>query len=242
MIEALVLKVKRAETPFYRRLRDAGRAVRSSMLPVPRFADPLLRAGFQFQQTGIAAFQFLISYFVRGPLFRGRCSSIGKRFHAHRMPFVIGHARIHIGDDVVFFGQVDVISGRIFDAPQLVIKDRVEISHNVLFVVNREIVVEEDVNISNGVRIMDTDSHPRDPQARMADLPPSPEEIKPVRICRGAWIGQNVFILKGVTVGAGAIIGVNSVVVTDIPPYTVAMGNPARVVIKNAAPKAAESH
>jgi acetyltransferase-like isoleucine patch superfamily enzyme len=39
--------------------------------------------------------------------------------------------------------------------------------------------------------------------------------------------------MKGVTVGEGAIVGVNSVVVNDIPPYCVAMGNPARVVVKN---------
>ena len=39
--------------------------------------------------------------------------------------------------------------------------------------------------------------------------------------------------MKGVTIGEGAIIGVNSVVVNDIPPYCVAMGNPARVVVKN---------
>jgi acetyltransferase-like isoleucine patch superfamily enzyme len=39
--------------------------------------------------------------------------------------------------------------------------------------------------------------------------------------------------MKGVTVGEGAIIGASSVVVTDIPPYSIAMGNPARVVMKN---------
>jgi acetyltransferase-like isoleucine patch superfamily enzyme len=83
------------------------------------------------------------------------------------------------------------------------------------------------------VRFMDTDAHPRDTMARIADLPPRPEEVKPVRICRYAWIGHNAFIMKGVTVGEGAIIGVNSVVVTDIPAYSVAMGNPARVVVKN---------
>ena len=80
---------------------------------------------------------------------------------------------------------------------------------------------------------MDTDSHPRDAMARIAGLAAPPEEIKPVRIGRYAWIGQNTFIMKGVTVGEGAIIGVNSVVVNDIPAYSVAMGNPARVVVKN---------
>jgi acetyltransferase-like isoleucine patch superfamily enzyme len=151
-----------------------------------------------------------------------------------RLPFVVGHARIHIGDDVNFFGKVDIFSGRIFDEPRLILKDRVDIGHNVIFVVNKEIVIEEDVNVASGVRFMDTDAHPRDTAERIADGPPRPEEIKPVRVGRYAWIGHNSFILKGVTIGEGAIIGVNSVVVTDIPPYSVAMGNPARVVIKNA--------
>jgi len=100
-------------------------------------------------------------------------------------------------------------------------------------VVNKEIVIEEDVNIATGVRFMDTDSHPKDTMARIADLPPKPEEVKPIRVGRYAWIGQNSYIMKGVTIGEGAVVGVNSVVVTDIPPYSLAMGNPARVVMKN---------
>lgn len=44
------------------------------------------------------------------------------------------------------------------------------------------------------------------------------------------WIGQNVTILPGVHIGDGAIIGANSVVGGDIPPYTVAVGDPCRVV------------
>jgi acetyltransferase-like isoleucine patch superfamily enzyme len=152
------------------------------------------------------------------------------------MPYVSGHARIQIGDDVNFFGKVDIFSGRMLDEPRLTIKDRVDIGHSVVFVVNKEIVIEEDVNVASGARFMDSDAHPRNTAERIADLPPRPEEIKPVRICRRAWIGQNSFILKGVTIGEGAIIGVNSVVVTDIPAYAVAMGNPARVVVKGTPP------
>jgi acetyltransferase-like isoleucine patch superfamily enzyme len=145
---------------------------------------------------------------------------------------VIGHTHIEIGDDVNFFGKVDIHSGRIFDKPILKLGNRVDIGHNVAFIVNKEIVLEDDVNVATGVRFMDTDAHPRDTNERIADLPPRPEEIRPVRICRYAWIGQNSFILKGVTIGEGAIIGVNSVVVSDIPAYSVAMGNPARVIVK----------
>ena len=175
----------------------------------------------------------LATYFYREPLFRGRCENVGKRFRLYRLPYIVGHTRIYIGDDVNFFGKVDVFSGRIFDRPKLVMGNRVDIGHNVSFIVNSEVVIEDDVNVASGVRIMDSDAHPRDTVERIADLPPKREEIKPVRVCRNAWIGQNAFILKGVTIGEGAIIGANSVVVTNIPPYSVAMGNPARVIIKN---------
>jgi acetyltransferase-like isoleucine patch superfamily enzyme len=148
----------------------------------------------------------------------------------------VGHAKIFIGDRVNFF--VDIVSGGIFDEPKLILGDRVDIGHNVVFLVNKEIVIENDVYVASGVRFMDSDAHPRDTAERIADLPPRLEEVKPIRICRYAWIGQNSFILKGVTIGEGAIIGVNSVVVTDIPPYSVAMGVPARVVVMNAAPVA----
>ena len=46
------------------------------------------------------------------------------------------------------------------------------------------------------------------------------------------WIGQNATILPGVTIGDGAIIGASSVVGSDIAPYTIAVGNPARAIKK----------
>ncbi len=233
MIESLILKIKRGDTPFYRKLGNAARSISSSNLPVPRFFYPVLRVIFNIHTEVAAGFRWLISYFYYEPLFRSRCVSVGKHFRLSRLPFVVGHTQIYIGNNVNFFGQVDIFSGRMFDNPTLILKDRVDIGHNVIFVVNQEIVIEEDVNVASGVRFMDSDAHPRDTAERIADLPPRPEEIKPVRIGRYAWIGQNAFILKGVTIGEGAVIGVNSVVVTDIPPYSVAMGNPARVVVKN---------
>ncbi|MDY3047393.1 MAG: Vat family streptogramin A O-acetyltransferase [Candidatus Enterosoma sp.] len=46
------------------------------------------------------------------------------------------------------------------------------------------------------------------------------------------WIGQNVTIVPGVHIGDGAVIGANSVVGSDMPPYTIAVGNPCRVIKK----------
>ncbi|MBG6240267.1 acetyltransferase-like isoleucine patch superfamily enzyme [Mycetocola sp. CAN_C7] len=61
--------------------------------------------------------------------------------------------------------------------------------------------------------------------ARRSDLIPSP-----VIIGRNVWLGANVTVLPGVTVGDDAVIGAGSVVTKDVPARTIAVGSPARVV------------
>ncbi len=46
----------------------------------------------------------------------------------------------------------------------------------------------------------------------------------------GAWLGQNVVLLPGVTVGRGAVVGANSVIRQDVPPRSVVAGTPGRVI------------
>lgn len=55
-------------------------------------------------------------------------------------------------------------------------------------------------------------------------------ENKRVNIGNDVFIGANVFVLDGVTVGDGAVIGAGTVVVKDIPPYAIVVGNPAKVI------------
>ena len=51
-----------------------------------------------------------------------------------------------------------------------------------------------------------------------------------VRVGRGTWIGERCAVLKGAQIGECCVIGANSVVKGEIPPYSVAVGAPARVV------------
>jgi acetyltransferase-like isoleucine patch superfamily enzyme len=94
--------------------------------------------------------------------------------------------------------------------------------------------------ISWNVVVMDTYRLPFDIAARRRELETIPTRqsrrieagvpAQPVRIGSNVWIGFDVCILPGVTIGAGAVVGARSVVMEDVPPYTVVAGNPARVL------------
>ena len=77
--------------------------------------------------------------------------------------------------------------------------------------------------------VVDSDFHAHwPPEARATD--PGLDKDRPVCIGDYAWIGMNCLILKGVTIGEGAIVGAGSVVTRDVPPFCLAAGSPARVL------------
>jgi acetyltransferase-like isoleucine patch superfamily enzyme len=56
--------------------------------------------------------------------------------------------------------------------------------------------------------------------------------VKPIKIEDDCWIGSDTIILPGVTIGKGSVIGAGSVVTKDVAPYSVVVGNPAKMVKK----------
>jgi acetyltransferase-like isoleucine patch superfamily enzyme len=87
--------------------------------------------------------------------------------------------------------------------------------------------IGKDVLIAGRVFISDHDheyGHPSQPPSK-AGL-----SVAPVVIEDGVWIGEGAVVLKGVTVGKRAVIGANSVVTKDVPPFTVVGGVPARII------------
>jgi galactoside O-acetyltransferase len=100
------------------------------------------------------------------------------------------------------------------------------------------VTIGADVLISWGVTIVDHDSHSIFWPLRKSDVElwhrgeKSWEHVVVRRVVIGdkAWIGFGASILKGVTIGEGAVVGACSVVTRDVPAYAVVAGNPARVV------------
>lgn len=111
------------------------------------------------------------------------------------------------------------------------IQGRVKIGYDVYYDVGnaKDLTIEEGVWITSRCLIL---CHKRDltNYYKGSDINEMPHVHLPVRICKGVHVGMGTIIMPGVTIGEGAIIGAGSLVVKDIPAWTVAVGRPAKVV------------
>jgi acetyltransferase-like isoleucine patch superfamily enzyme len=90
------------------------------------------------------------------------------------------------------------------------------------------ITIENDVMLGSGVHIYVSNHRFDDTQRPIIDQ--GHLDSRPVTIKAGSWVGANCVILPGVTIGENAVVGASSVVTRDIPPRTLAVGNPAKVI------------
>jgi len=111
-------------------------------------------------------------------------------------------AVIEIGEDCGFTGTT------------LVAADRITMGDRVL--------------VGGNASIVDFDFHPLTPEERAENI--NAGAAAPIVIEDDVFVGMEALILKGVTVGEGAVVGAGSVVTQDVPPRTVVAGNPAEVV------------
>lgn len=92
------------------------------------------------------------------------------------------------------------------------------------------ITIENDVMLGSGVHIYVHNHKFDDPSIPIIDQ--GHYQSEPVLLEQGSWIGAGTVILPGVTIGRNAVIGAGSVVIHDVPAYTVASGNPAKILLR----------
>ena len=229
-INDYILKIKKAETPFYARLKRFGHAVLTLQLPIPRFLDPVYKVILYFRYLRYEVDEKLSVAFFRYPVMRMLCVSVGKRLRMERIPAISGNPKIYIGDDVYISGTIAIMAGRIFAEPQLRIGNKSFIADGCVFAVAKSIEIGDDVLIAAECSISDYSQHPVDPEKRVAGLQVDPEDVRPVRIGNRAWLGRRSTILPGVTIGEDAVVGASAVVTKDVPPGAICVGNPGRIL------------
>lgn len=112
--------------------------------------------------------------------------------------------------------------------PLIVVGDHVRTTGQLTISALVGVHVGDRVAIARGVYIADHTHAYDTPGVAVRDQ--GVKDVRPVRICTGAWLGTGAVISPGVTVGEGAVVGAYAVVLQDVPARSLVVGSPARVV------------
>ncbi len=142
----------------------------------------------------------------------GRSTIVGTRTE------IVNSANVRIGERCLLQDAVYIRAGA---EGRVTIGDRAAINSFCRIFGHGSVAIGEDTQLGPGTLITTTD---HDYRGALETT------FKPVVIGKGVWVGANVTILPGVVIGDHAVIGAGSVVTRSIPPRTVAVGVPARVI------------
>ena len=157
--------------------------------------------------------------------FIGKC---GKKVFFGDDIIMINHHNMIIGDNVVIDDScmITPIEDGVID-----IKSNCHIGRFCHITALKRITLGENCLLGQHVTI--TDNSHGDITFEAMSTPPNQRPITSrggITIGKNVWIGENAVILQDITFGDGCIIGAGSIVTKDIPAYSVAVGNPARVI------------
>lgn len=187
--------------------------------------------------------KFLEKYGLLGAIYMIYCWIITRLFYHKariiRFPFDLrGSKYINLGEGLTLgkYCRFEVF-------PHLMVSDErykimfgknVQINDNVHICAMKSVKIGDNVLMASHVFISDNShgSYAGDERDSSPDTPPTERlySTAPVRIGDNCWIGEGVIIMPGVEIGYGCIIGAHSVVNSNIPDRTIAVGAPARVV------------
>jgi acetyltransferase-like isoleucine patch superfamily enzyme len=221
-----------------RRMRDIRRTVQKFTLPAPHIiALPSLTLLWLYARL-FSVLHYLWRLFVCEPVLKARCKAFGKGVRTDiYLHSIQGRGDLILGDDVLMDGRCSVkFAARFCESPTLSIGDHTGIGHACSFTIGKRISIGRHCRIASNVFMFDASGHPVDPEARRAGLPPGDEDVKPITVEDNVWIGRWAILYPGVTIGEGSVVAAGSVVTSDVPPYTVVAGNPARRLMALQAP------
>ena len=218
-----------SSSPFARTIRWIYRAVTRLSIPLPLV---LVRPVVKLFLAGRAVWYFFLRVFVCEPFFKAHCRQFGRDVHTGvYLHWMQGQGDIIVGNDVLLDGKISFsFAARFVDRPTLTLGNYTRLGHGCSFVVGKAITLGNHCRVGGGVSFRDSSGHPAEPEARKAGLPPDLDDVRPITIKDNVWIGTRAFIGPGVTIGEGSIVAAHAVVFSDVAPYTIVAGNPARKI------------
>ncbi len=156
----------------------------------------------------------------------GRRAYLDRGVYLHACP-----GGIEIGDDAFVMHNVELHVFNFRNLPHAFIKvgRRTFVGESAIVRGQGGVTIGDDVLIAPRAQILAINHNYDDPTRPIIDQGITGRGIE---IEDGAWIGAGAIVLDGVRVGRGAVVGANAVVTKDVPPHTVVVGVPARVVKK----------
>jgi len=179
-----------------------------------------------------AIYYFVVRVAICEPLFKAYCKSYGRGLRTGvYFHWVQGRGELIIGNDVHIDGKCSFsFAARYSETPTLIIGDHSGIGYGCSFGIGKQIKIGSNCRIAMDVQMFDSPGHPADPESRLAGMPPSSEEVRPITVGDNVWIGLRSIIYPGVSIGDNSVIAAGSVVMSNVPANTLVAGNPARQV------------
>lgn len=224
-----MLRVRRGDSAATRALKDVYRWAIQWNMPESKTLSSFFSSMYRVHDAVTGMGELARGKLLYEPMLRARCESVGSDLTVSALPYIRGKVRITIGDGCGF-SYFSVRAGRFMDDPELIIGNHSGFSNGVAIVVNKRVVIGNHVGIAGRCWLADSDGHPSDPERRRRGEKLTADDIDELVIEDYAWIGHGSHILKGVTIGEGAVIAAGSTVASDVPAGALAMGVPARIV------------
>lgn len=227
-MNAIVMKIKRRETPFWNLVYNIIQGLRKGGFPTL----PIIHLPLYLISRSLIIIRWQIQEKLWSvPLFRTQCIECGSRLSLpNGLPWMTQtHLQIKIGNDVTIM-KTNFLSGHAYAHPELTIGNNSTIGYETTISVGKKVEIGDNVMIAHHCYIADNDGHPLDPERRERHEAVTPEEVKEIKIGNNVWIGTGSIILKGSDIGDNAIISPNSVISGKVLPNKIMMGVPARAI------------
>ncbi|HPI88324.1 MAG TPA: acyltransferase [Spirochaetota bacterium] len=222
-----LFKIKKGETPAYAKIKKFILSLYKINIPFNKTLGKLL---YNIRLTVLNILKIIKNKLWDIPVFKSICKTYGRNLILyHGIPQVTGDLEITIGNDVSFYKSEIEAKRKGSVCPYLKIGNNVVVGPGTIIKIKKSISIGNDCLIGANNLIMDY--YDFKDENFSADNNEGNSFF--VEIKENVWTGRNVSILKGVTIGKNSIISANSLVIEDVPENVIAMGVPAKVVMRN---------